>query len=90
MLINTGGTEKKRKILKPSEKFQRIFQFEWEQDDDTAKDDMNPLYTNRIHMNTLFGRGYLAGKFICRFKCIYCIVYIVQYATMYSYLIMCI
>ena len=61
-LIYTGGTEKKRKILKPSEKFQRIFQFEWEQDDDTAKDDMNPLYTNRIHMNTLFGRGYLAGK----------------------------
>lgn len=39
----------------------RIFQFDWEQEDDTTKDDMNPLYANRMKINTLFGRGYLAG-----------------------------
>lgn len=56
-----GINEKKRKILKPSEKFSRIFQFEWEADDDTSKSDANPLYCNRLKIHTLFGRGYLAG-----------------------------
>ena len=58
----SGQVEKKRKVIKPSEKFQRIFQFDWEQDDDTTKDDMNPLYAHRMKINTLFGRGYLAGE----------------------------
>ena len=56
-----GQAEKKRKILKPSEKFARIFQFDWEAEDDTARNDVNPLYSNRVQVNTLFGRGYMAG-----------------------------
>jgi ATP-dependent RNA helicase DDX23/PRP28 len=56
-----GVTEKKRKVIKPSEKFARIFQFEWEEDDDTAKNDYNPLYHKRAKIHTLYGRGYIAG-----------------------------
>jgi ATP-dependent RNA helicase DDX23/PRP28 len=56
-----GVVEKKRKLLKPSEKFARVFQFEWEQDDDTAKNDLDPLYSNRTKIHSLFGRGYIAG-----------------------------
>jgi ATP-dependent RNA helicase DDX23/PRP28 len=56
-----GGVEKKRKILKPSEKFTRIFQFDWEETDDTTRNDLNPLYNNRVKINALFGRGYIAG-----------------------------
>jgi len=56
-----GGSEKQRKLTKPSEKFARVFQFEWEADDDTAKDDLNPLYSKRMKINALFGRGYIAG-----------------------------
>jgi ATP-dependent RNA helicase DDX23/PRP28 len=57
-----GQTEKKRKIIKPSEKFAKIFQFDWEATDDTGKSDMNPLYNNRMKINSLFGRGYMAGS----------------------------
>lgn len=56
-----GGAEKKRKIIKPSEKFTRIFQFDWEAEDDTARNDLNPLYNKRAQVNALFGRGYIAG-----------------------------
>lgn len=56
-----GGGEKKRKIVKPSEKFARIFKFNWEADDDTMKNDVNPLYVNRTKINALYGRGYIAG-----------------------------
>lgn len=56
-----GGAEKKRKIIRPSEKFARIFQFDWEETDDTARNDMNPLYNKRAKINALFGRGYIAG-----------------------------
>lgn len=56
-----GATEKKRKIIKPSEKFAKIFQFDWEEDDDTSKNDLNPLYNNRQKIHALFGRGYIAG-----------------------------
>eukprot|EP01038_Epipyxis_sp_PR26KG_P005883 gene5883-8113_t len=56
-----GGQEKKRKIIKPSEKFTRIFQFDWEATDDTTLNDKNPLYNNRMKINALFGRGYIAG-----------------------------
>eukprot|EP01035_Chromulina_nebulosa_P038625 gene38625-52181_t len=56
-----GGGEKKRKIIKPSEKFSRIFQFDWEETDDTARNDLNPLYNKRVKINALFGRGYVAG-----------------------------
>ena len=59
VLFCTG--EKKRKIIKPSEKFSRIFQFDWEETDDTARNDLNPLYNKRVKINALFGRGYVAG-----------------------------
>jgi ATP-dependent RNA helicase DDX23/PRP28 len=56
-----GNTDKKRKISRPSEKFAKIFQFDWEADDDTAKNDFNPLYSKRVKVSALFGRGYIAG-----------------------------
>lgn len=56
-----GGAQKKKRIIKPSEKFTKLFQFDWEQDDDTTRSDMNPLYQNRVKINALFGRGYIAG-----------------------------
>lgn len=56
-----GKVEKKQKVTKPSDKFARIFQFDWKEEDDTARNDLNPLYNNRVKINTLFGRGYLAG-----------------------------
>ena len=56
-----GITEKKKKIIKPSSKFAKIFQFDWEAEDDTARNDMNPLYSNRLKIHSLFGRGYVAG-----------------------------
>lgn len=56
-----GGEQPTRRITKPSEKFTRIFQFEWKATDDTGKDDLNPLYNKRMKINALFGRGYIAG-----------------------------
>ena len=50
----------KKKIVKPSEKFAKIFQFDWEVADDTSQD-LNPLYNQRVAINPLFGRGYIAG-----------------------------
>lgn len=56
-----GAKDKRRKVAKPSEKFAKIFQFDWEATDDTAKNDFNPLFNNRVKINALFGRGYIAG-----------------------------
>ena len=56
-----GGAEKKRRITKPSDKFAKIFQFDWEETDDTGRNDLNPLYNNRVKINALYGRGYIAG-----------------------------
>jgi ATP-dependent RNA helicase DDX23/PRP28 len=56
-----GAKEKKKRVAKPSEKFARIFQFDWEANDDTARNDVNPLYQKRLKINPLFGRGYIAG-----------------------------
>ena len=56
-----GGTEKRRKITKHSDKFSKLFQFDWEADDDTGRNDVNPLYNNRMKVSALFGRGYVAG-----------------------------
>jgi ATP-dependent RNA helicase DDX23/PRP28 len=55
-----GKKEVKRRIIKPSEKFAKIFQFEWEPTEDTSKD-LNPLYSQRLEVAPLFGRGYVAG-----------------------------
>jgi len=55
-----GTKKKKKKIMKPSEKFARIFQFDWESTDDTSQD-LNPLYQQRANVSLAFGRGYRAG-----------------------------
>ena len=52
---------KKKKIVKPSEKFQNVFKFDWEPSEDTASHDVNPICSNRMGINPLFGRGYIAG-----------------------------
>ena len=55
-----GLNKEKKKILKPSEKFRNIFNFEWDVSEDTAYD-TNPMYNNRTDANLLFGRGLRAG-----------------------------
>ncbi len=55
-----GGRKKARKLVKPSEKFKQVFQFEWDASDDTSKDS-NSLYSKRANINALYGRGYIAG-----------------------------
>ena len=47
-------------VFKPSEKFAKIFQFEWDETDDTGND-FNPLYAKPMQVAPLFGRGYIAG-----------------------------
>ena len=56
-----GKKKKKKKVVKPSEKFAKIFQFDWEATEDTSQD-LNPLYQNRIRAQLAFGRGYFAGS----------------------------
>ena len=56
-----GGVDKRKKVLKPSQKFARLFKFDWDNDEDTMQNDHNPLYTVRSKINALFGRGYIAG-----------------------------
>ncbi|GMF17671.1 unnamed protein product [Phytophthora fragariaefolia] len=55
-----GKTVKKKKVVKASEKFSKIFQFDWEASEDTSTD-LNPLYAHRMDVNLLYGRGYRAG-----------------------------
>ena len=55
-----GKKEKKKQVVKPSEKFSKIFQFDWEASDDTSQD-LNPIYSSRLSVQPLFGRGYIAG-----------------------------
>ena len=56
-----GNKKKKKKLVKPSEKFAQVFKFDWEATDDTASHDVNPIYAQRMGINPLFGRGYIAG-----------------------------
>jgi ATP-dependent RNA helicase DDX23/PRP28 len=44
-----GKKQPKRRIVKPSEKFARIFQFDWDETEDTSKD-FNPLYSDRMQV----------------------------------------
>ena len=41
-----GLNKEKKKLLKPSEKFKNIFNFDWDPTDDTSID-TNPLYANK-------------------------------------------
>ncbi|CBZ50214.1 dead-box helicase family protein, related [Neospora caninum Liverpool] len=52
-----GMRTEKKKIQKPSEKFRNIFNFEWNDAEDTCKGDNNPLYQERMEPQLLFGRG---------------------------------
>lgn len=55
-----GKKPSKKKVVKASEKFSKIFRFDWEASEDTSTD-LNPLYSKRMDVNLLFGRGYRAG-----------------------------
>ena len=57
---NYLGKKGKKKQPKPSEKFARVFQFDWDANDDTSQD-LNPLYARRHAIQPMLGRGYLAG-----------------------------
>ena len=48
-------------VCKASDKLAAIFKMDWDKSDDTARNDMNALYTKRLAINPLFGRGYIAG-----------------------------
>eukprot|EP00887_Chlorella_sp_A99_P003990 scaffold11.g3990.t1 len=53
-----GGEKKKKKVLKATERFK--FVFDWDAGEDTSRD-LNPLYQNLHEANLLFGRGFRAG-----------------------------
>lgn len=44
-----GKKKVKKKIVKPSEKFSKIFQFDWDASEDTSRD-ANPLYSQRAQV----------------------------------------
>eukprot|EP00357_Protocruzia_adherens_P017219 CAMPEP_0115033094 /NCGR_PEP_ID=MMETSP0216-20121206/39612_1 /TAXON_ID=223996 /ORGANISM="Protocruzia adherens, Strain Boccale" /LENGTH=740 /DNA_ID=CAMNT_0002411245 /DNA_START=34 /DNA_END=2256 /DNA_ORIENTATION=+ len=55
------GTKKpKKRIIRPSDKFRNIFNFQWDDSEDTYND-TNPLYQKRLEPQLLYGRGYKAG-----------------------------
>jgi ATP-dependent RNA helicase DDX23/PRP28 len=56
-----GVKKVKKKIIKPSEKFAKIFQFDWEAGDDTTAEDNNGLFVQKHSLQPLFGRGYIGG-----------------------------
>lgn len=53
-----GIKKEKKKIIKPSEKFK--FVFNWDLSEDTSRD-TNPLYNNKLEIRPMFGRGLIAG-----------------------------
>jgi ATP-dependent RNA helicase DDX23/PRP28 len=55
-----GGQKDRKKLIKPSEKFQNIFNFEWDPSEDTSHDP-NPLYNQRHDYVPLFGKGIIGG-----------------------------
>jgi len=55
-----GGKKLKKKVVRPSEKFAKMFQFDWDASEDNSQDH-NPLYQEKCQVNPLLGRGYIAG-----------------------------
>lgn len=55
-----GLTKEKKKLLKPSEKFKNIFNFDWHASEDTSWD-ANPLYNTRHEGMVQFGKGKMGG-----------------------------
>ncbi|EDO06283.1 DEAD/DEAH box helicase family protein [Babesia bovis T2Bo] len=56
-----GNKPTKQKVRKLTEKFRNVFHFEWDNSDDTSRNDNNPIYQNRPEPQLLFGRGCRAG-----------------------------
>lgn len=52
---------KKKILIKPSEKFKNVFNFDWDAADDTAAGAINKLYKTSKEPNILFGRGLRGG-----------------------------
>ena len=57
---NYLGKKGKKKQPKPFREVARVFQFDWDANDDTSQD-LNPLYARRHAIQPMLGRGYLAG-----------------------------
>lgn len=55
-----GLIKEKKKIIKPSDKFKQVFNFDWDPTEDTSID-INPLYNQRHETKLLFGKGHLGG-----------------------------
>jgi ATP-dependent RNA helicase DDX23/PRP28 len=55
-----GLKKEKRRLIKPSEKFKTVFNFEWNNAEDTSRD-INPLYDKKIEPQFMFGRGNRGG-----------------------------
>ena len=55
-----GTIKDKRRVIKPSDKFRQVFEFEWDASEDTSRD-INPLYAQRYEPKLLFGKGYMGG-----------------------------
>ena len=53
-----GLAKKKKRVIRPSDKFK--FAFDWEAGEDTSRD-LNPIYNNPHEAQLLFGRGLKAG-----------------------------
>lgn len=51
--------EKKKMPAKASEKLKKLFKADWDNTDDTARFDMNPLYKHRLQINPLYGKGHV-------------------------------
>jgi len=53
-----GIKEQRKRVIKPSEKYARVF--DWDLDDDTSKEH-NQIYKNRTFFKPGYGKGFIAG-----------------------------
>jgi len=60
-----GGVEKRRKVTKHSDKFAKLFQFDWEADEDTGRNDVNPLYSQRVKVRRCPGQAPASSSIPC-------------------------
>lgn len=52
--------EKQKPIVKQGDKFKQVFNFEWDNKEDTSVD-INPLYAKKYEAKLLFGKGFKGG-----------------------------
>jgi ATP-dependent RNA helicase DDX23/PRP28 len=48
-------------LIKPSEKFKNVFNFDWDPSEDTSAGLINSLFRNENEPHLLFGRGIRGG-----------------------------